>query len=145
MSDTNPTIQAKEAGLKPDHPIVRVWQPLRLVDQQPDGAPVYENDYYSVIVRKERLFGQTFYQLSIINADQSAHRDWREFQQIKNELCGEEAEGIELYPAESRKLDPSNMFLVYVFKNELPIKIGKFIRSVLSPEESIAPQRDFHA
>jgi hypothetical protein len=38
----------------------------------------------------------------------AALRDWRHFQQIKNELCGEEREGFELYPAESRKVDTSN-------------------------------------
>jgi multidrug resistance efflux pump len=31
-------------------------------------------------------------------------------QQIKNELVGEECEGIELYPAESRKVDTSNKY-----------------------------------
>jgi len=37
-------------------------------------------------------------------------RDWRHFQQIKNEMLGEECEAIELYPAESRKVDASNKY-----------------------------------
>lgn len=40
-------------------------------------------------------------------------RDWRHFQQIKNELVGEECEGIEIYPAESRKVDTSNKFHIW--------------------------------
>jgi len=37
-------------------------------------------------------------------------RDWRHFQQIKNELIGPECEAVELYPAESRLVDTSNKF-----------------------------------
>jgi hypothetical protein len=37
-------------------------------------------------------------------------RDWRHFQQIKNELVGTEAEAVELYPAESRKWDEANKY-----------------------------------
>lgn len=37
-------------------------------------------------------------------------RDWRHFQQIKNELIGEECEAVELYPAESRLVDTSNKY-----------------------------------
>jgi hypothetical protein len=37
-------------------------------------------------------------------------RDWRHFQQIKNELSGSECEAVELYPAESRLVDTSNKF-----------------------------------
>jgi len=40
-------------------------------------------------------------------------RDWRHFQQIKNELVGEECEAIELYPAESRKVDTTNKYHLY--------------------------------
>lgn len=44
-------------------------------------------------------------------------RDWRHFQQIKNELVGPECEGIELYPAESRLVDTSNKYHIYVVKD----------------------------
>jgi hypothetical protein len=37
-------------------------------------------------------------------------RDWRHFQQIKNEMLGDECEAVELYPAESRKVDASNKY-----------------------------------
>lgn len=40
-------------------------------------------------------------------------RDWRHFQQIKNEMIGEECEAIELYPAESRKVDASNKYHIW--------------------------------
>lgn len=41
-------------------------------------------------------------------------RDWRHFQQIKNEIAGPEREGFELYPAESRKVDTSNKWHIFV-------------------------------
>ncbi len=37
-------------------------------------------------------------------------------QRIKNELVGEECEGVELYPAESRLVDSSNQFHMFVCK-----------------------------
>jgi len=82
--------------------------------------------------------------ISISALDNSARHDWREFQQIKNELVGEEWEAVELYPAESRLKDPSNRFYLWCFpKGEL--KIGWFDHRVIArSSESIAPQRAFH-
>lgn len=37
-------------------------------------------------------------------------RDWRHFQNIKNDILGRECEAIELYPAESRLVDTSNKY-----------------------------------
>ncbi len=41
--------------------------------------------------------------------------DWRDFQRIKNELVGPEAEGVELYPAESQLADSANQYHLWVF------------------------------
>ncbi|MCK1477701.1 hypothetical protein IVB27_23555 [Bradyrhizobium sp. 197] len=40
-------------------------------------------------------------------------REWRLFQSIKNQLLGSECEALELYPAESRKVDSANMYHLY--------------------------------
>lgn len=40
-------------------------------------------------------------------------RDWREFQDIKNQLAGPECEGMELYPAESRVIDTANKYHIW--------------------------------
>jgi len=40
-------------------------------------------------------------------------RDWRHFQAIKNQLAGPECEGLEIYPAESRKVDTSNKYHIF--------------------------------
>lgn len=52
--------------------------------------------------------------LSIKPQGGEARHDWREFQWIKNQLCGPEREAIELYPAESRLVDVSNQFWLLV-------------------------------
>lgn len=55
--------------------------------------------------------------LSIKNKDRSAKVDWRNFQYIKNQIVGEENEGCELYPAESRLVDGANQFHIWCFQN----------------------------
>lgn len=78
----------------------------------------------------------------IVNADQSARRDWREFQQIKNEVAGEAWYGYEIFPPDSDVVDPSNAFFLWCFKhNQMPGFVGMNGPRYLSPDESIAPQR----
>lgn len=52
--------------------------------------------------------------LSIRTVDRKARHDWRDFQRIKNEIVAPEAEAIEIYPAESRLVDTSNQFHLWV-------------------------------
>lgn len=42
---------------------------------------------------------------------------FRDFQRIKNEIVGPEHEAVEMYPAESRLVDTSNQFHLWVFKD----------------------------
>ena len=53
--------------------------------------------------------------LSIKRLDKHPIHDWRHFQWIKNELVGEENEAVEIYPAESRLVDTSNQYHLWVF------------------------------
>jgi hypothetical protein len=107
----------------------------------------WENDDYHVTVRRyEKGFfvkNSPYVVLGIINADQSARRDFRDFQAIKNQLCGRDWEGIELYPAESRLKDPSNEFFMWC----VPRGVLKFGipggRDVRLAKDAIAPQRPF--
>ncbi len=55
--------------------------------------------------------------LSIKNKDRSAKVDWRNFQYIKNQIVGEENEGCEIYPSESRLVDTANSYHIWVFEN----------------------------
>lgn len=46
-------------------------------------------------------------------------RDWRDLQRIKNEIVGPEHEGFELFPAESRLVDQSDQFHLWVLARPL--------------------------
>jgi hypothetical protein len=48
--------------------------------------------------------------LSIKRVDRGHVKDWRHLQQIKNDILGDEAEAVELFPAESRRVDIANQF-----------------------------------
>ncbi|QOR55577.1 MAG: hypothetical protein UMS36scaffold28_67 [Phage 59_13] len=52
--------------------------------------------------------------LSVKRRDKQPIHDWRHLQQIKNELVGPEYEGVELYPAESRRADSANQYHLFV-------------------------------
>jgi len=77
------------------------------------GNNVYKNDTYQVSMRD---LGEDFVHLSIKRIDREPIHDWRDLQAIKNELVGEECEGIELYPAESRLVDTANQYHLWVAK-----------------------------
>jgi len=94
---------------------------------------------------KDPVFGTQggMIQLGINAHDGTARHDWREFQWIKNQIAGDECEAFELYPAESRLLDPSNYYTLWCFPGLKRIKVGQNERRVLNADEALAPQRAF--
>lgn len=133
--------------IRPNEPNKNSWVPYG--DWKPTESDGWltrlENGRYMVTIAPEhqRLFPFQCWKLMIVNTDQSAHHDWRDFQRIKNDLFGEEYEALELYPAESRKVDPSNAYILFVFKGQIPL--GETERLVCNPQvtEPLAPQRAF--
>lgn len=104
---------------------------------------VVRNNLYQVIIRdvkpKDDCIDQPpeMVYLSIKANDQSARHDWRHFQRIKNELVGEECEAIELYPAQSRCVDASNQYHLFVFKNpDFRLGLG-FNEQLISDDQGI--------
>ena len=87
----------------------------RLYNDVPDD--VLRNDTYAVFVYKDEAHGfagSDLWHLSIKRHDKETVHDWRDLQCIKNQVCGVEREGIELYPAESRIMDHANQYHIYV-------------------------------
>lgn len=131
----------------------RRWKPMRL-DQigiqapRPDGlgidlVDIYTNELYTATLRRYwdgwPFGGGPWAQIGIYCDDGEPRHDWRDMQHIKNDLVGEEWEGLELFPAESRLLDPSNYYVMYCAPK---IAIGVFTgRRVMLPKEALAPQR----
>jgi len=131
-----------------------VWTPLepaRLTNVDTDEVgfeKVYMNDLYTVLVRSleprsEDLPKMTH--LSFRRNDRKACIDWRHKQYIKNELCGEECEAVEVFPAESRLVDTSNQYHLWVFEEGYSLPFGFGERLVCSAGKSKigAKQRPF--
>ena len=105
----------------------------------------WHSERYTVTVRHlpDKCFGtgKTMIQLGISNADGTARHDWRDFQAIKNQLAGAECEAFELYPADSRLLDPSNYYTLWCFPFLKHLRVGNHVRRVWDADRAAAPQR----
>jgi hypothetical protein len=83
----------------------------KLLDEDVLKCETWINDLYQV---QKRYHDQGLVHLNIRRRDGAPIiRDWRHFQLIKNQLIGEECEAVELYPAESRKVDSANKYHLY--------------------------------
>lgn len=69
-------------------------------------AEIWANDIYEVLVYD---LGEMKH-LSIKRKDRAAVRNWRHFQQIKNEVVGDFCEAVELFPSETRIADNANQY-----------------------------------
>ncbi len=116
-----------------------------IVDQAVErmgATPVYRNETYTVQVES----GAPFVHLHIHRNDWKACNDWREFQEIKNVLVGEENEAVELFPAESRLVDTSNTYHLWVHADPgYRFPIGMYHRVTTSEPIGLEEQRACHA
>ena len=93
--------------------------------------PCYVNNLYQVTIATHKSGWE---HLSVVRRDRSAIHDWRHLQRIKNELCGPEREGVELYPAESRLVDTNNQYHLWVAPKGMSLPIGYAGRDVSEPD-----------
>jgi len=109
---------------------MKPWTPLveaAFPDDAPDQGPTFVNCLYQVTVR---TLPQNVTWLVIRRHNNEPVHDWRDLQQIKNELCGPESEGVELYPAESRLVDESNEYHMFVLPPGERVPFGYGTRSI---------------
>ena len=104
----------------------------------------YVSDDYHVAIDKtpeHNLEDIEMWHLSIKRHDREPFHDWRVMQRIKNAICGPEAEGVELYPAESRLVDTSNQYHLWVVVGGVRFPFGWTERAVIDAdvELPIAP------
>lgn len=85
----------------------------------PQADEVWKNDLYLVGVwRDKNEKGKVVVQLSIKRHDgKPITPDWGHKQEIKNQLVGRDCEGVELYPAESRRVDQANQYHLWVIED----------------------------
>lgn len=93
-------------------------QTLRRLFELERRQKLYLSEHYQVAVDKDpahAFAGTIIWHLSIKRIDKAPIMDWRDLQAIKSQLCGDEAEAIQLFPAESRVVDTSNQYHLWVF------------------------------
>lgn len=88
----------------------------------------YQVNIYAVGVGEP--FGRVVW-LSIKARDKSPRHDWRDLQRIKNEVCGEEFQAIEIYPKEEHHVDTSNQYHLWVFLDGYEMPFGFFERCLM--------------
>jgi hypothetical protein len=81
-------------------------------------AQVWGNDVYLVTVHRNyrgemNASGPARTMISVRRIDGRPFGDWADLQMIKNQILGPEAELVQLFPAESRKVDMVNMYWFY--------------------------------
>jgi hypothetical protein len=127
--------QLKDAGIDVS------YAQLKKVLKTDADAEVYVNDTYTVtkadasqaqmVYAKRDTGWPAMWYLSIKRNDKEVIWDWRELQEIKNQICGASNEGLQLFPAESRVVDTANQYHLFVIQQpNLFIPIGFPARKV---------------
>ena len=140
--------QLKDAGIDVS------YAQLKKVLKTDADAEVYVNDTYTVtkadasqaqmVYAKRDTGWPAMWYLSIKRNDKEVIWDWRELQEIKNLLCGESNEGMQLFPAESRVVDTANQYHLFVIKQpNMFIPVGFPTRMVTDIPVLNAKQRTF--
>ena len=108
----------------------------KMLEDEHERVTYFVNDLYQVMVEPS---GQGLLHLNIRRRDGGMFKDWRHFQQIKNEIAGPECEAVELYPAESRKVDTTNKWHLWVFPPGVKLEFGWKDRDVSYDENRHVP------
>jgi hypothetical protein len=121
-------------------------------DMMPYGLAGVEETFYAAWMNDtytvwEYLLG-AWSHLSIKRNDREPIHDWRHLQQIKNDICGEDREAVELYPATDRVNDGANQYHLWVLPKGKRMAIGSPLRIVMSEKDTLgyapgAKQRPF--
>ena len=128
------------------------WTPFQRYDDLPTGEQVWQNSRFMVIVALtgvpglgwSGIEGDHDAHLSWRLADRAAEVSWRDVQRMKSELCGSEAEALEVYPAEGRVLDGSNQRHLFVWRpgNPAAPRLGFYNGRQVADAAQIAEQLD---
>ena len=104
-----------------------------------DKQEIWVNNIYQVNILRGKDCDQYVYAaefkgkcdyITIKTHDKKPIRDWRHFQIIKNELCGEDREAVELFPSEDRLVDTANQYHLWVLPKGLHMPFGFQTRKV---------------
>jgi hypothetical protein len=117
-----------------DHYGISLKEAEAMLDVETAKCLYFVNNLYQIEVSRMEVdwFGEKkdMAQLCVRRRDGGMIWDWRHFQQIKNELCGPEYEGLQLFPAEDRKVDTSNKWHIWVLMDGTRLPFGWMKRDV---------------
>lgn len=136
-------VSARRGSAKKRKAPARPWPPFVHADALPSGNPLtpgaalWVNSRYTVIARPVDGWDGWLW-LSIRRNDRRAVHDWRHLQRIKSEIAGPEREAVELYPAESRLVDTSNQYHLWVAPGGVRFPFGYTERLLVDTEEAHA-------
>lgn len=106
---------------------VQGWETMKFVDVTLDdngvGMAVYKNNLYTCYLRVPKAV-DGFIWLSIKCNSLKPAKNWQHFQQIKNDIVGEDSEAVELYPAMSRVIDTANQYHLWVLPDKKKFEFG---------------------
>lgn len=110
-------------------------------------SELWRNSRFQVAVTRSVPHGfpgvwMTWLSIKTLHWPQHRH-DWRELQRIKNEICGEQCDAIELYPAESRRHDTADQFHLWVLEPGVILPVGFGGRYVSEITDGGSTQRPF--
>ncbi len=82
-----------------------------------ESTRTFVNSIYQVEVEARKMPAplNVVVWLSFKTLDRQPRHNWREMQQIKNELVGEHVEAVEIYPDEDRLVDTCNQYHLWCF------------------------------
>jgi hypothetical protein len=106
------------------------WGPWERIDL-PMGIPgtgwcnliryAYRNAVFSVLVRTVEDGVRHF----AVSSLTGVRPTWWEMQRIKNELAGDAATAVEVYPPQAEVIDGADMFHIWVMPTALPFSLWK--------------------
>ena len=91
----------------------------------------YANELYQATVDYSKWDAKSregYIYISLKNHKRTTNVSWQHKQWIKNDICGEEMEAMELFPAESRLVNTANQYHLWVL-DKIPFGFNKRIVS----------------
>jgi hypothetical protein len=113
------------------------------------GDEIWVNDVYQVNVERDTqqhgMQPAKLCHISIKRHDKEpVVEGWRDFQDIKNQIAGPDCDAVELYPAETRRVDTVNQYHLWAFPPGEMIPIGWTQRVVMNNDDDPTnKQEDF--
>lgn len=102
------------------------WDTIKFVEKKfrqetNEYTDIWESSLYTAVVR-ESSDGMTW--ISFSNKEKTTDIPWSHKQQIKNDICGPNRAGVEIFPKMKDLVDTANQYHLWVFPEDYDIAFG---------------------